>query len=116
GALGFRSALVEGPGGRLAAARAAESEARELAEVTHNPGVVPPSGAGTLPLLVLSGQESEARATAAAVAREAPGRRAAGEAAFAEYYHGVLEISLANSGSAVERLHPAYTDDTPLVG
>jgi DNA-binding CsgD family transcriptional regulator len=116
GALGFRSALVDGPGGRLAAARAAESEARELAEMTHNPGVVPPSGAGTLPVLVLSGQELEARATAAAVAQDAPGRGAAGEAAFAKYCLGVLEISLGNYGSAVECLHPAYTDDTPLVG
>jgi tetratricopeptide (TPR) repeat protein len=116
GALGFRSALVDGPGGRLAAARAAESEVRELAEVTHNPGVVPPSGAATLPVLVLGGQESEARATAAAVAQDAPGRGAAGEAAFAEYWLGVLEISLGNYGSAVECLHPAYTDDTPLVG
>jgi DNA-binding CsgD family transcriptional regulator len=69
-----------------------------------------------LPVLVLSGQESEARATAAAVAQEAPGRGAAGEAAFAEYCLGVLEISLGNYGSAVECLHPAYTDDTPLVG
>jgi DNA-binding CsgD family transcriptional regulator len=116
GALAFRSALVDGPGGRLAAARAAESEARELAEVTHNPGVVPPSGAATLPVLVLGGRESEARATAAAVAQDAPGRGAAGEAAFAEYWLGVLEISLGNYGSAVECLHPAYTDDTPLVG
>ena len=116
GALGFRSALVDGPGGRLAAARAAESEVRELAEVTHNPGVVPPSGAATLPVLVLSGQESEARATAAAVAPGRPRQGAAGEAAFAEYWLGVLEISLGNYGSAVECLHPAYTDDTPLVG
>ena len=116
GALGFRSALVDGPGGRLAAARAAESEVHELAEVTHNPGIVPPTGAHTLPILALSGQESEARATAAAVAQEAPSRGAAGEAAFAEYCLGVLEISLGNYGSAVECLHPAYTDDTPLVG
>jgi DNA-binding CsgD family transcriptional regulator len=116
GALGFRSALVDAPGGRLVAARAAESEVRELAELTHNPGVVPPSGAGTLPVLVLGGQESQARATAAAVAQEAPARGAAGEAAFAECCLGVLEISLGNYGSAVERLHPAYTDDTPVVG
>ena len=47
GALGFRSALVDGPGGRLAAARAAEAEAHELAEATDNPGVVPPIGRRT---------------------------------------------------------------------
>ena len=116
GALAFRSAFVDGPGGRLAAARAAESEARELAEVTGNPGIVPPTGAHTLLTLALSGREAEARATAAAVAREAPGRGAAGEAAFAAYCLGVLEISLGNYGSAVECLDPAYTDDTPLVG
>lgn len=116
GALAFRSAVVDGPGGRLAAAWAAESEAHELAEVTGNPRVVPPSGAHTLLTLALSCQEAQARATAAAVAREAPGRGAAGEAAFAAYCLGVLEISLCNYGSAVVCLHPAYTDDTPLVG
>ncbi len=116
GALGFRSALVDGPGGRLAAARAAESEAHELAEVTGNPGVVPPTGAHTLLTLALSGREAEARATAAAVSEEAPGRGAAGEAALAAYCLGVLEISLGNYGSAVECLDPAYTDDTPLIG
>ena len=115
-ALAFRSAFVDGPAGRLAAARAAESEAHELAEVTHNPGVVPPTGAHTLLTLALSGREAEARATAAAVAREAPARGAAGEMALAAYFLGVLEISLGNYGSAVECLDPAYTDDTPLVG
>jgi DNA-binding CsgD family transcriptional regulator len=116
GALAFRSALVDGPGGRLAAARAAELEAHELAEATGNPAVVPPTGAHTLPALVLSGRETEARATAAAVAREAPARGATGEAAFATYWLGVLEISLGNYGSAVACLDPAYTDDTPLAG
>jgi DNA-binding CsgD family transcriptional regulator len=116
GALAFRSAYVDGPAGRLAAARAAESEAHELAEVTDNPGVVPPTGAHTLLTLGLSGHEAEARATAAAVAREAPGRGAAGEMAMAAYFLGVLEISLGNYGSAVGCLDAACTDDTPLVG
>jgi DNA-binding CsgD family transcriptional regulator len=116
GALAFRSALVDGPGGRLTAAQAAESEAHELAELTRNPGVVPPTGAHTLLTLALSGREAEARATAAAVAREAPGRGAAGEAACAAYFLGVLEISQGNYGSALRCLDPAYTDDTPLVG
>jgi DNA-binding CsgD family transcriptional regulator len=116
GALAFRSAFVDGPGGRLAAARAAESEAHDLAQVTHNPGVVPPTGAHTLLTLALSGREAEARETAAAVAREAPGRGAAGEAAMAAYFLGVLEISLGNYVSAVGCLEPAYTEDTPLVG
>ena len=77
-ALAFRSAFVDGAGGRLAAARTAESEAHELAEATHNPGIVPPTGAHTLLTLALSGREAEARATAAAVAREAPGRSTPG--------------------------------------
>lgn len=115
-ALAFRSAFVDCPGGRLTAARAAESEAHELAEVTHNPAVVPPTGAHTLLTLVLSGREAEARATAAAVAGDARGRKAAGEAAFAAYFLGVLEISLGNYGSALRCLDLAYTDDTPLVG
>jgi hypothetical protein len=72
--LAFRSAFVDAPGGRLAAARAAEAEAHELAEVTGNPGLVPPTGAHTLLTLALGGREAEARATAAAVAGEAPGR------------------------------------------
>ena len=84
--------------------------------MTHNPGAVPPTGAHTLLTLALSGREAEARATAAAVAREAPGRGAAGEMAMAAYFLGVLEISLGNYGSAVRCLDPAYTDDTPLVG
>jgi hypothetical protein len=49
------------------------AEAHELAEVTGKPGLVPPTGAHTLLTLVLSGRKAEARATAAAVAREAPG-------------------------------------------
>ena len=116
GVLAFRSAFVDAPGGRLAAARAAEWEAHELAEATGNPAVVPPTGAHTLPGLVLGGRETEARATAAAVAREASARGAAGEAAFAAYWLGVLEISLGNYGSAVACLNPAYSDDTPLAG
>jgi DNA-binding CsgD family transcriptional regulator len=114
--LAFRSALVDAPCGRLAAARAAQAEAHELAEVTGNPGLVPPTGAHTVLTLALSGREAEARATAAAVAREAPSRGAFGEAALASYFLGVLEISLGNYGSALESLDPAYTDDTPLVG
>ena len=115
-ALAFRSAFVDGAAGRLAAARTAESEAHELAEVTHNPGIVPPTGAHTLLTLALSGREAEARATAAAVAREAPGRGAAGEMAMASAFLGMLEISLGNYGAAVRCLGPAFTDDTPLVG
>ena len=116
GALAFRSACVDGPGGRLVVARAAESEEHELAEVTGNPRVVPPSGAHTLLTLALSCREAQVRATAAAVAREAPGRGAAGEATLAAYFLGILEISLGNYGSAVGCLHSAYTDDTALVG
>ena len=80
-ALAFRSAFVEAPTGRLAAARAAEWEAHELAGLTGNPAVVPPTGAHTLLSLALSGHEAEARMIAAAVAEEAPGRGAAGEMA-----------------------------------
>jgi hypothetical protein len=114
--LAVRSALVDGPSGHLSAARAAESEAHELGKVTRNPAVIPPTGAHRLLTLALSGREAETRATAAAVAREAPSRGAAGEAAFAAYCLGVLEISLGNYGSAVGCLDLAYIDDTPLIG
>jgi tetratricopeptide (TPR) repeat protein len=73
-------------------------------------------GAHTLLTSALSGREAEARATAAAVAQDAPGRGALGEAALAAYFLGVLEIGLGNYGSALDCLDPAYTDDTPLVG
>ncbi len=116
GALAFRSAYVDGPEGRLDAAREAESEAHDLAETTHNPAVVPPTGAHTLLTLALSGHEAEARATAAAVAHDAPSRGALGEMAMASHFLGVLEISLGNYDSAVRCLELAYTDDTPLVG
>jgi DNA-binding CsgD family transcriptional regulator len=66
--------------------------------------------------LVLTGSELIARETAAAVAREAPSRGAAGEAAFAACALGVLEISLGNYESAVGCLEPAYLDSTPLTG
>jgi DNA-binding CsgD family transcriptional regulator len=115
GGLAFRSAFVDGPSGRLAAARAAEAEARELGEVTRNAAVVPPTGAHRVIILALSGQEEEARATAAAMAREAPSRGATGEAAFGAYGLGVLEIGLGNYEDAVGCLQPAYADDTPLV-
>jgi tetratricopeptide (TPR) repeat protein len=116
GALAFRSSFVDGAAGRLAAARAAESEAHELAELTGNPGVVPPTGAHTLLTLGFGGREEDARSTAAAVAREARGRGAAGEMAMAAYLTGVLEISLGNYDCALGCLEAAYTDDTPLVG
>ena len=116
GGLAFRSAFVDGPSGRLAAAWTADAEARELGEVTHNAAIVPPTGAHRVITLALSGQEAEARATASAVAREAPSRGAAGEAAFGAYGLGVLEISLGNYDDAVGCLQPAYVDDTPLIG
>ena len=114
--LAFRSIFVEGPHGRLAAARAAESEAHELGEVTGNPAVVPPTGAHTLLTLALAGQEQQARETAAAVAREAPQRGALGELAFAMSSLAVLELGLGNYSAALAALLPAWTDDTPLVG
>ncbi len=116
GGLAFRSAFVDAPAGRIAAARTADVEARELGEATHNPAIVPPTGAHRLITLALSGREAEARETAAAVVREAPTRGAAGEAAFAAHGLGVLEISLGNYDSAVTCLEHAYTDDTPLAG
>jgi DNA-binding CsgD family transcriptional regulator len=116
GGLAFRGAFVDGPAGRLAAARAADAEARELGEVTHNAAIVPPTGAHRVITLALSGQEAETRATAAAVAREAPGRGASGEAALGAYGLGVLEISLGNYDDAVGCLYAAYADDTPLIG
>jgi DNA-binding CsgD family transcriptional regulator len=114
--LAFRSTFVDGQSGRLAAAWTVDAEARELGEVTHNPAVVPPTGAHRVILLALSGREAEARETAAAVAREAPTRGAAGEAALAAYGLGVLEIGLGNYAAAVGCLEPAYKDDTPLIG
>ena len=111
--LAFRSIFVDGPHGRLAAARAAESEAHELGEVTGNPGVVPPTGAHTLLTLALAGQEAQARETAVAVAREAPQRGAVGELAFATWSLAILELGLGNYEAAVAALLPAWTDDTP---
>ena len=78
GGLAFRSAFVDAPSGRLAAARAACAEAHELGDATCNPAIVPPTGAHRVLILALNGREAEARATAAAVAREAPSRGADG--------------------------------------
>jgi DNA-binding CsgD family transcriptional regulator len=114
--LAFRSVFVDGPQGRLAAARAAESEAYELGELTGNPAVVPPTGAHTLLTLALAGQEAQARETAAAVTHEAPQRRAVGEMALATSSVAILELGLGNYEAAVAALVPAWTDDTPLVG
>lgn len=116
GALAFRSAFVDAPSGQLSAARRANVEAGDLGQVTHNPAVVPPTGAHELMTQALSGNEQVARETAAAVDREAPTRGAAGEAALAAHALGVLELSLGNYEEAVTRLVPAYVDDTPLVG
>ena len=116
GGLAFRSAFVDAPSGRLSAARTANAEASDLGQVTHNPAIVPPTGAHRVITLALSGNEPMARETAAAVAREAPSRGAAGEAAVAGYALGVLEISLGNYASAVACLEPAYLDGTPLIG
>lgn len=116
GGLAFRAALVDGPCGRLSAARTAAAEARELGEVTHNPAIVPPTGAHEVIALALSGDEPTTRLTAEAVAREAPNRGAQGEAALAAYGLGILEISLGNYDAALGCLRPAYADGTPLVG
>ena len=116
GGLAFRSAFVDAPGGRLSAARSAEAEAAELGEVTHNPAVVPPTGAHRVITLALRGDEAGAREVAKAVAQEAPTRGAMGEAAFAAYALGVLEISLGNYEPAVACLEPAFVDGTPLIG
>jgi DNA-binding CsgD family transcriptional regulator len=116
GGLAFRSAFVDAPSGRLSAARTANAEASDLGLVTHNAAIVPPTGAHRVMTLALSGMELAARETAAAVAHEAPTRGAAGEAAFAAYALGVLELSLGNYGPAVGCLEPAYDDGTPLVG
>jgi DNA-binding CsgD family transcriptional regulator len=116
GGLAFRSAFVDAPSGRLSAARTANAEASELGQITHNAAIVPPTGAHRVITLALSGKEAMARETAAAVALEAPSRGAAGEAAFAAYALGVLEISLGNYASAVGCLEPAYLDDSPLIG
>jgi DNA-binding CsgD family transcriptional regulator len=114
--LAFRSAFADAPAGMLSAARTANAEAGELGQVTHNAGVVPPTGAHRVITLALAGNEPITRETAAAVAREAPSRAAAGEAAFAAYALGVLEISLGNYEAAVGCLEPGYLDGTPLVG
>jgi DNA-binding CsgD family transcriptional regulator len=116
GGLAFRSAFVDAPSGRLSAARTASAEASDLGKVTHNPAIVPPTGAHRVITLALSGDELMARETAAAVAREAPSRGAAGEAALAAYALGVLEVSLGNYAAAVAGLEPAYLDGTPLIG
>ena len=58
--LAFRSIFVDAPGGRLAEARRREAEAAELGEVTHNPTVVPPTGAHLVLALALSGKEADA--------------------------------------------------------
>jgi DNA-binding CsgD family transcriptional regulator len=116
GGLAFRSAFLDAPSGRLAGAWTADAEASDLGGVTHNPAIVPPTGAHTVITLALSGREVEARETAAAVAREAPTRGAVGEAAVATYAMGVLEISLGNYDAAVGYLEAGYRDDTPLVG
>jgi DNA-binding CsgD family transcriptional regulator len=113
--LAFRSAFVDAPNGRLAAARTADAEARELGQVTRNAAVVPPTGAHRVIGLALSGQESTARETAAAVAAEAPKRGAAGEAAVAAHALGVLELSLGNYEVAAGCLTPGFVDGTPLV-
>ncbi len=115
GGLAFRSAFVDAHYGRLAAARTADAEARDLGQVTRNEAVVPPTGAHRVIGLALSGQESMAREMAAAVAAEAPKRGAAGEAAVAAYALGVLEIGLGNYEAAVGCLTPALVDGTPLV-
>jgi DNA-binding CsgD family transcriptional regulator len=114
--LAFRSIFVDAPCGRLSSAHTANAEAEELGQVTHNARVVPPTGAHRVIILALGGDEVAARETAAAVARDAPSRGAAGEAAFAAYAVGVLELSLGNYGAAVSCLEPGYVDGTPLVG
>lgn len=116
GGLAFRGAFVDATTGSLPSARAAEHEARELGELTGNPAIVPPTGAHTLLRLGMAGREEEARAIAAAVDRDARGRGAAGEMALAASFVAVLEISLGNYRSALDRLELVYADDTPLVG
>jgi DNA-binding CsgD family transcriptional regulator len=113
-ALLVRGMFADVPGGRLAAARAAADESRELAASTGNPGVGGTSGHDLLLALVFAGQEREARAAADMLIRDGRDRRALGQVVFAAYAMGVLELSRGNYEAAADWLDHACENDGPL--
>jgi DNA-binding CsgD family transcriptional regulator len=113
-ALACRIIFADVPGGRLAAARTASAESRELAAVTGGPRTEATPGHDALLQLVFAGRETEARATAAALSRAARDRHAFGEVALIAYALGVLELSLGNYEAAVGWLDQVCEDDGAL--
>jgi DNA-binding CsgD family transcriptional regulator len=113
-ALDLRIVYADVPGGRLAAAGAAAAERSEFATATDNAGTDAARGHYGLLALVFAGREREARATAAALTREARDRQALGDVIMVAYALGVLELSLGNYEAATGWLDQVCEDDGPL--
>jgi DNA-binding CsgD family transcriptional regulator len=111
-ALTIRGVFADVPHGRLADAAAAAAESRQLALATGNSRVIGAAGNGDLLTLVVRGRETEARATAARLARSAT----AATPIFAAYGLGILELSLGNYEAAACGLDRVCTSDLPVIG
>jgi DNA-binding CsgD family transcriptional regulator len=107
-----RAGQVELLQGRLGAAAAALSEARELAAAAARPELSAPARASELLLLCWRGREAQARALVAA-----PAPQAAGPAAWTQQALAVLELGLGRYQAALEAAERACPPDpAPLVG
>jgi DNA-binding CsgD family transcriptional regulator len=109
-------AWCESESGLLAAAGMSWAEEMEISAAIQNPGVVGSPGAGVLLWQVWSGQETEARATAARMTADSRERSQGAGLTHALSATGLLEIGLGNYKSAVANLLPVYEEDLTYLG
>ena len=114
-ALNYR-AWCESQSGLLAAAGMSCAEEKEISTAIQNPGVVGSPGAGVLLWQVWSGQENEARATAAQMTADSSGRSQGAGLTHALSAMGLLEIGLGNYKSAEANLLQVYEEDLTYLG
>jgi DNA-binding CsgD family transcriptional regulator len=102
--------------GLLAAAGRSCAEEMEISTATQNPGVVGSPGAGRLLWQVWSGQEAEARATAAAMTVDSRERSQGAGVTHATSAMALLEVGLGNYEAAVANLLAVYQEDLTYLG
>ena len=92
------------------------AEEKDVSAAIQNPGVVGSPGAGVLLWEVWSGQEPEARATAAKMTADSRERSQGAGLTHALSALGLLEIGLGNYQSAVANLLLVYEEDLTYLG
>jgi DNA-binding CsgD family transcriptional regulator len=102
--------------GRFSAADARFEEGRQISAATGNPGVVGATAPQQLLLVAWRGHESETRALAASLIRDATGRGQGKVVAFCNAATTVLELGLGNYDAALASALSVTADDPFYLG